>query len=60
MDFQLNDATYFVNLAEDKRQWQVFVSTPTGARPIPVYVDAPEFEDLTLVIEDNDRRKIVN
>ena len=42
MDFQVNEQTYFLTLAEDERLWQVFVSTPEGARRIPVYVDAPE------------------
>ena len=60
MDFQVNGETYFLSLAEDEARWQVFVSTPTGARSVPVYVDHAEFEDLTLVIEDKDRRKIVN
>ncbi len=58
VDFQINDETYFVNL--DERRWQVHVSTPTGAREIPVYEDAPEFEDFTLVIEDKERRQIPN
>ena len=59
MDFQVNGETYFLSLAEEG-QWQVFVSTATGARPIPVYEDVPESEDLTLVIEDKERRKILN
>jgi len=31
-----------------------------GVRRIPVYVDAPDFEDLTVVIDDKERRKILN
>ena len=27
---------------------------------VPVYEDAPEFEDIKIVIEDKDRRKILN
>ena len=60
MDFQVNGETYFLSLAEDERRWLVFVESPTGTRPVPVYVDVPEFEDLTLVIEDKERRKILN
>jgi hypothetical protein len=60
LDFQVNEETYFLSLAENERQWLVLVETPTGARSIPVYVDAPESEDLTVLIEDKDRRKIVN
>ena len=60
MDFQVNGETYFLSLAEDERRWLVLVSTPTGARPVPVYDDAPEVEDLTLVVEDKDRRSIPN
>jgi len=60
VDFQVNGETYFLSLAENERQWLVFVSTPTGARPIPVYVDAQEVEDLTLVVEDKERRNIPN
>jgi hypothetical protein len=41
MDFEINGDTYFVDLAENAG-WEVFVSTPTGARSIPVYDDAPE------------------
>ena len=60
MDFQVNNETYFLDLSEDERQWLVFAQTPTGVRRIPVYVDAPVDDDLPLVVEDKDRRKIVN
>lgn len=60
MDFQVNGETYFLSLAEDARRWLVFVSTPNGVRPIPVYVDAQEAEDLTLVVEDKRKREIPN
>jgi len=60
VDFQVNGETYFLSLAEDERRWLFFVSTPTGARPIPVYVDAQEVEDMTLVVEDKERREILN
>jgi len=60
LDFQVNGETYFLSLAENERQWEVFVSTPTGARAVPVYVDGAECEDLTLVVEDKERRKIPN
>jgi len=46
-------------LAEDERRWLVFVSTETGARPVPVYVDMPEFEGL-VVVDDQASRKIPN
>ena len=52
MDFQVNDQTYFLSLAEDERKWRVFVSTPTGAWRIPVYEDGGEIESL-LVLEEN-------
>ncbi|SPF32327.1 hypothetical protein SBA1_1040095 [Candidatus Sulfotelmatobacter kueseliae] len=60
LDFQVNGETYFLSLAEDERRWLVFVESATGRRPIPVYVDVPESEDLTLVVEDKERRKILN
>jgi len=61
LDFQVNGETYFLSLAEDEQRWLVFVSTATGrARPLAVYVDGAESEDLTLVIEDTERRKILN
>jgi hypothetical protein len=60
LDFQVNNETYFLSLAENERQWLVLVETPTGARQIPVYVDEPVSEDLTLVLEDQEKRKIVN
>jgi hypothetical protein len=60
MDFQINGNTYFVNLAESEG-WQVLVSTPTGARSIPVYDDAPDIDDeLTIVVQDERKRRIVN
>jgi hypothetical protein len=58
LDFQINDETYFLEL--DERRWQVLVSTATGARSVPVYEDAAEFDDFTLVVEDKERRKIPN
>ncbi len=60
MDFQINDETYFLSLAENERKWLVMVETPTGTRDIPVYDDGPEFEEFKLVVEDRDSRKIVN
>jgi hypothetical protein len=60
LDFQVNDETYFLSLAENERQWLVLVETPTGTRQIPVYVDEGSIEDVTHVVEDKDRRKIVN
>ena len=60
VDFLINDETYFLSLAENERRWQVFVQTPTGTRQVPVYEDAPEFLDLTVVVEDKDKRQLVN
>jgi hypothetical protein len=62
MDFQVNNETYFLRLAENERQWLVFVDTPTGPMAIPVYEDASSLEDddMKVVVEDNQRRKIVN
>ena len=59
MDFQVNGETYYLSLAENERQWLVFVSTATGTRSVPVYVDVPESEDLTVVV-DQESRKILN
>jgi hypothetical protein len=55
MDFQVSEQTYFLSLAEDERRWLVFVSTPTGARPIPVYVDAPGSGPLVVLQEEKHR-----
>jgi hypothetical protein len=60
MDFQVNDETYFLSLAEDEKQWLVFVSTPEGARPIPVYVDAAESESRVVIQEEKEKRRIPN
>ena len=60
MDFQINNETYFLSLAEDERRWLVLVESATGSRPIPVYVDEAELEDVKLVVEDKERRKILN
>ena len=60
MDFQVNGETYYLSLAEDERRWLIFVSTPTGVRPIPVYVDAPDSEHLRIMPAGRQRRKIPN
>jgi hypothetical protein len=60
MDFQVNEQTYFLSLAEDEKNWLVFVSTPEGARPIPVYVDAAESESLVVIQEEKEKRRIPN
>jgi hypothetical protein len=58
LDFQINDETYFASLGEG--EWQVFVATQTGARPIPVYDDGFDAEDASMLVEEKRRRKIVN
>jgi len=58
--FQVNGETYFLSLSDDEARWLVFVESATGTRPVPVYVDGAESEDLKLVIEDKERRKILN
>ena len=60
MDFQLNNETYYIDLADEEGKWLVFAQTPTGVRRIPVYIDAPESEDLRLLVGDNQSRKVVN
>jgi len=60
VDFQVNGETYFLSLADDEQRWLLFVEGETGTRDIPVYVDAPESEDLKVVVEDKERRKILN
>jgi hypothetical protein len=55
MDFQVNEQTYFLSLAEDEKQWEVFVSTPAGAMSIPVYVDAAESGPLVVIQEEKRR-----
>ena len=60
MDFQVNGETYFLSLAEDEQRWLVFVEGANGTRDIPVYVDGPDFEDVKIVVEDKERRKILN
>jgi len=60
LDFQVNNETYFIDLADEEGKWLVFAQTPTGVRRIPVYVDAPATEDSPILVEDGQRRKIVN
>ena len=60
MDFQVNNETYFLDLSPDESQWLVFAETPTGVRNIPVYVDAPLCDDLPVLVENKNGRKIVN
>jgi len=60
LDFQVHNETYYLSLAENERQWRLFVATENGARSVPVYVDAPEFDEVKIVIEDEGMGKIVN
>ena len=60
MDFQVNGETYFLSLAEDERRWLVFVESATGSRDVPVYVDEAETDYFKLVVDDKERRKILN
>jgi len=60
VDFQVNGETYFLSLAEDEQRWLLFVESAAGTRDVPVYVDEAESEDLKVVVEDKERRKIVN
>jgi hypothetical protein len=60
LDFQVNDQTYFLGLDDEEGEWEVFVESPNGPRQIPVYVDAPIDEDMPVLVEDKERRKIVN
>ena len=60
LDFQVNNETYYIDLADEEGKWLVFAQTLTGVRRIPVYVDAPADGDLPVLVEDKKRRKIVN
>jgi hypothetical protein len=60
VQFQVNDQTYFLSLAENERRWLVFTSTPTGAMSIPVYVDVAESEGIILVHEEEDKNRVPN
>ena len=60
MDFQVNNETYFIDLADEEGKWLVFAQTPTGVRSIPVYEDAPFVEDVPVLVEDKDSREVVN
>jgi hypothetical protein len=55
VDFQVNDATYFVTLADGEKRWEVFVSTPAGVRPVPVYEDAAELDSLFVIQGEKQR-----
>ena len=60
MNFEVNQQTYFLDLSEDARQWLVFVETPGGMRPVPVYVDVPTCDVAPVLVEDRTGRKLVN
>ena len=55
MDFQVHEQTYFLNLAEDENRWEVMVETATGAREVPVYVDAPRMLPIVVLQEEKQR-----
>jgi hypothetical protein len=61
MDFQVNDETYFLNLDDERREWHVFVTTPNGTTPVPVYVDDQKgYDDGVILVEDKRKQGIVN
>jgi hypothetical protein len=60
MDFQVNEQTYFLSLADDEKQWEFFVATPAGAMSIPAYVDAAESESLVVIQDEKGKRRLVN
>jgi hypothetical protein len=60
VDFQVNGETYFLSLAEDEARWLVFVEGATGPRRLSVYVDEDEVQDLKIVVEDKEKRRILN
>ncbi len=55
MDFQVHEQTYFLSLAEDEKQWEVFVATPDGPRAVPMYVDVAKFGPLVVLQEEKQR-----
>jgi hypothetical protein len=55
MDFQVQEQTYFLTLADDDKRWEVFVATPTGARPVPVYEDAETLLPMVVLQEEKHR-----
>jgi hypothetical protein len=60
LNFEVNQQLYFLDLSEDARQWLVFVETPAGMRPVPVYVDVPTSDVPPVLIEDRHGSKLVN
>jgi hypothetical protein len=58
LDFQINDETYFASIGDG--EWEVFVSTPTGARPVPVYDDGTDLNDSPVLVADKRTRSIIN
>jgi len=53
MDFQVQEQTYFIDLAENG--WEVLVATSSGAMPIPVHVDAAEMRPIVVLQEEKHR-----
>jgi hypothetical protein len=60
LNFQINNETYFLSLAENERRWLLFVDTPDGVRPVPIYEDAPPFDVVKIVLEDHEKKQVVN
>jgi len=40
LQFDINGVSYFLTFVEEERRWCLFAPTETGARRVPVYVDA--------------------
>ena len=51
----------FFNLDDERREWHVFVTTPNGAKLVPVYVDEEKsFDETVILVEDKKKQNIVN
>jgi len=60
LDFQVNNETYYIDLADEEGKWLVFAETPTGIRRVQVYIDEPGSTDALVLVEDKRSRKVVN
>jgi hypothetical protein len=58
LQFEVNGQDYFLNFVEDERRWFVFAPSLTGLQRIPVYVDGPDLERISVLDKARQNRPI--
>jgi hypothetical protein len=56
LQFEVNNAMYFLNFVPDEGRWYVFTPTDKGFIKVPVAMDAAPFENFTVAPAEGKKR----